>query len=60
MMKKTYICPKMEVVTIKTCELLAGSGPDQLFDVPVDGNESLAPGMDIVITPEQLLGIPSF
>lgn len=42
MMKKNYIQPEIEMVTIQPCELLAGSA--LLFDdEPADGGESLAP-----------------
>lgn len=57
-MKKEYLQPEMNVVKITVGTLLAGSGPDSLFDdIEADGNESLAPGMDIM-TPGTLLGIP--
>ena len=62
-MKKQYIIPGMEVVTIETQKMLAASQIG-IGEGTLDAGDALAPdmplGMDIpgLTTPEELLGIP--
>ena len=53
-MKKTYICPEMEVVDINTFQpLLAGSATMNMNDTEIENSED-------ILAPEGLTGLPSF